>query len=274
MVNRTVSPLLSKDCTRNGHLLIAFQPIDFLTRNLWRGFSLLEPMDIHLWGIELNGSSDCRELCLPWLDEVEQQRAGRLVREEDRKDFVFAHGGLRAILSGYLGVSPDKVEMCRSVAGKPFLAEGRGGQSAITFNLSHAHGRALIAVSHGQEVGVDLERVRSDLEFTRLSERYFSPSEHSMIMQSSQENRAAQFFRYWVSKEAVVKAQGVGLQALSQCEILLGADGVCSEIRVPAGSQLRDDWSLRHLSCGKGWAAAVAAQGKGWVVRCGAVRLG
>ena len=129
--------------------------------------------------------------------------------------------------------------------------------------MSHAQGRALIAVSKGQEVGVDLERIRSDVEVAKLSERYFAPSEHATIMQSTQEQRAARFFRYWVAKEAVLKAQGVGLRALSQCEILLGADGVGAEVLVPAGSPLQDNWRVRLLSCGEGWEAAVAAQGSG-----------
>jgi 4'-phosphopantetheinyl transferase len=135
--------------------------------------------------------------------------------------------------------------------------------------MSHAHGRALIAVSKGQEVGVDLERIRSDVEVAKLSERYFTPFEHATIMQSTQEQRAARFFRYWVAKEAVLKAQGIGLQALSQCEILMAADGVGAEIRVPVGSPLQDEWRIRLLFCGEGWEAAVAAQGVDWVAQCG-----
>ena len=86
-------------------------------------------------------------------------------------------------------------------------------------------------------------------------------------MQSTQEQRAARFFRYWVAKEAVLKAQGIGLGALSQCEILLGADGVGAEVLVPVGAPLQDNWKIRLLSCGEGWEAAVAAQGVDWVVR-------
>jgi 4'-phosphopantetheinyl transferase len=122
----------------------------------------------------------------------------------------------------------------------------------------------------GQEVGVDLERIRPDIDVVKLSERYFAPSEHTRVMQADQEQRAERFFRYWVSKEAVLKAQGVGLQALSQCVVLLGADGAGAEIQVPEGSRLQDDWTVRLLSCGEGWEAAVAAQGKDWVVQCGA----
>ena len=259
-------------CIQDGDVLISFQSIEHLTGIERQGHTSLELNAVHLWGIELDGSPRCMERCAQWLDEEEQHRAARLVREEDRQRYVFAHGGLRAVLSRYLGIGPDVLAMYRSGAGKPSLTRDLRGQPAITFNMSHAHGRALIAVSKGQEVGVDLERIRSDVEVAKLSERYFAPSEHATIMQSTQEQRAARFFRYWVSKEAVLKAQGVGLQALSQCEILMAADGVGAEIRVPVGSPLQDNWRIRLLSCGEGWEAAVAAQGMDWVAQCGLMR--
>jgi 4'-phosphopantetheinyl transferase len=135
--------------------------------------------------------------------------------------------------------------------------------------MSHAHGRALIAVSKGREVGVDLERIRSDVEAAKLSKRYFAPSEQASIMELAQEQRAAKFFRYWVAKEAVLKAQGIGLRALSQCEIILGADGAGAEILVPAGSPLQNNWRVHLLSCDEEWEAAVAAKGGDWAVQCG-----
>ena len=250
-------------------MLISFQPIERLIDIDRQSHLSLELNAVQLWGIVLDGSSRCLERCRQWLDEGEQQRAARLVREEDRSRFVLAHGGLRAVLSRYLGTGPGMIALHRSAEGKPFLTKELDGQPTITFNMSHAHGRALIAVSMEREVGVDLERIRPDVEVAKLSERYFAPSEHTRIMEADQEQRAGRFFRYWVSKEAVLKAQGVGLQALSQCVVLLGADGVGAEIRVPEGSRLQDDWTVRLLSCGEGWEAAVAAQGKDWVVLCG-----
>ena len=240
-----------------------------MTGTEWLGHSRLERNVIHLWGIELDGSSHCLERCAQWLDKEEQHRAGRLVREEDRQRYVLAHGGLRAVLSRYLGVDPGVVELCRDEVGKPFVTRKSRGQSLITFNMSHAQGRALIAVSMGQEVGVDLERIRQGIEVEKLSERYFAPSEHALIMQLTEEQRVPRFFRYWVAKEAVLKAQGIGLQALHQCEILLGTEGVDAEVLVPEGFPLYNNWRVRLLSCDEGWEAAVAAQGKDWVAQCG-----
>ena len=247
-------------------VLMVFQPIEQVMGTEWHGHSGLELQVVHLWGIDLDGPPCCLERCAEWLDEEERQRAARLVREEDRRRYVFAHGGLRAVLSRYLGISPGIIAMHRSEGGKPSLTKEREGDSAITFNMSHAHSRALIAVSMGQEVGVDLERIRSDVEAAKLSERFFAPSEHVTIMQLSQKQRIARFFRYWVAKEAVLKAQGIGLQALSQCEIILGADGLSAEVLVPEGSPLQNNWRVRLLSCDEGWEAAVAAQGGDWKI--------
>ena len=229
----------------------------------------VENRAIHIWSFSLDGSLSFLEQCRSWLSEDERGRAARFIRQQDRIHYVLAHGGLRAVLSRYLRIGPDDVKLFRSKAGKPFVTRELGGQSAITFNMSHAHGRALIAVSNGQEVGVDLERIRLDVEVAKLSERYFAPSEHATIMQLPQTQHAARFFRYWVAKEAVLKAQGIGLRALSQCEILMGADGVGAEVLVSAGSPLEHNWGVRLLSCDEGWEAAVAARGVDWIVQSG-----
>ena len=249
--------------------VMAFPSIGLIATAAWWAPVTMEDRTIHVWAFSLDGSLSFMEQCRSWLSEDERGRAGRFIHRQDQVRFVLAHGGLRAVLSRYLGIAPDVVELDRTEGGKPFLTRERRGQSAITFNMSHAHGRALIAVSRGQEVGVDLERIRSGVEVAKLSERYFALSEHTAIMQSAQEQRAARFFRYWVAKEAVLKAQGIGLRALSQCEILLGAEGGGAEVLVPAGSPLQNNWRVRILSCDEGWEAAVAAQRVDLVAQCG-----
>jgi len=239
---------------------ILFQPIECLATTQRQDDIQLEPTTIHLWGITLNGSSHCLKQCGEWLDERERERAARLVREQDRIHYVLSHGGLRAILSRYLNVGPDSISFDRSASGKPVLAKELCDRSVITFNLSHAHGRALIAVSNGQEVGVDLESVRSEVNASALSERYFACSEHAAIMQAPEEQRTTRFFRYWVAKEALLKAQGIGLRGLSDCEIFLEADGVPTDIRPRLGAHFTNPLRVRLLRCEKGWEAAVAAR--------------
>jgi 4'-phosphopantetheinyl transferase len=256
----------------DSNVLISFQSIEYLTDTTRRDQTSLERNAVHLWGIDLDKSPDCLDRCVQWLDEEERRRAIRMVREKDRHRYILAHGGLRAVLSRYVGIDPDVITVDRSEVGKPSLKKELRGRPAITFNMSHAHGRALIAVSKGQEVGVDLERIRSDVEVTKLSQRYFTPSEHAAIMQSAQEQRATSFFRYWVAKEAVLKVQGVGLRGLSQCEIILGKDGAGADVQVPTVSPIQNTLKVCFLSCGEGWTAAVAAQAVDSVVQCGLAR--
>jgi len=250
-------------------VLISFLSIERLADTSRQDHICLEPDSVHLWGIELDGSQRCLERCSGWLDDVERHRAARLVREDTRQRYMLTHGGLRAVLSRYLGVNPDVVALDRSATGKPFLKNELRDRLPITFNLSHAHDRALIAISKGQEVGVDLEFVRTDIEVANLSQRFFTPSEHAAIMQATEERRATRFFRYWVAKEALLKAQGIGLGGLPDCEIVFEADGVDTDVRARLGARFPNTLRVRLLPCEKGWEAAVAAQRLGAVKQCG-----
>jgi 4'-phosphopantetheinyl transferase len=260
-----------KGCSLNpgvGGLVLAFPSIELVATTGWSSPIELEDRAIHTWGFSLDESLSFLEQCRSWLSEDERGRAARFIRRQDHLRYVLAHGALRAVLSRYLLIGPSDIELSRSEVGKPIVMGESGGPSSISFNMSHAHGRALIAVSKGQEVGVDLERIRSDIEVAKLSERYFAPSEHATIMQSTYELRAARFFRYWVAKEAVLKAQGIGLRALSQCEILMGPNGVGTEVVVRREPPDEHNWRVRLLSCDEGWEAAIAARGVGWVAQC------
>ncbi len=239
---------------------IIFQPIERLATTQRQDQIHLEPKTIHIWGIMLDGSSHCLKRCGEWLDERERERATRLVRERDREHYVLSHGGLRAVLSRYLDISPDSVGFDLSTSGKPILTRELCDRSAITFNLSHAHGRALLAVSRTQEVGIDLELVRPDIQVEQLSKRFFAPQEHTAVLQSPAEQRTAVFFRYWVAKEAVLKAQGIGLRGLAGCEVTLGADHGGKVAQVQVDSNPLDTMNVQLFSCDDGWEAAVAAQ--------------
>jgi 4'-phosphopantetheinyl transferase len=252
-------------------LPLPFHPVDAVLDVQGKDLCRLDATTITVWGVTLDGPQACQDRCRSVLSDEESTRANRFIRDEDRRRYIVAHGCLRVLLGHHLNVEPGAVTLQLGPAGKPVLCRTTHG-SDLSFNLSHAHGLALIAIAQGREVGIDLERIRPDVEVEKLSTRYFSPGEQTTIMQSAQEERPARFFRYWVAKEAVLKAQGVGLRSLSQCEVLLAADGAEAEVLAPADSLRRDSWTIRFLSCGDGWDGAVAAQGNDWTARGGLVR--
>lgn len=225
---------------------------------------------IDVWPLLLAGEDAEYGCCLDWLDSRERERAARFLRRQDRERYVLAHGGLRFILGLYLGLAPARIEFSLTSTGKPILAGLRPEQTAVTFNLSHAHGNAMIAISQGREVGVDLEMIREDVEALKLAERFFSDREQLHVRSTAPESRSREFFHYWVAKEAVLKAEGVGLASLQACEIDWSSGSDRDGVPVRLAGRSHVPWVVKSLDCGPGWVGAVAAQGSDWKINlCG-----
>ena len=94
------------------------------------------------------------------LSPDERARALRLVREADRHRFIAGRALLRRTLAGCLGVPAEAIRFDYSAAGKPALAAGFEA-SDLRFNASASGGVALVALRHGGDVGVDVERIRA-----------------------------------------------------------------------------------------------------------------
>src|SRR5262249_13222897 len=82
---------------------------------------------------------------------------------------------------------------------------------SLTFNVSHSHELALIAVARISNLGIDIERLREPEHCIDLARRYFAPSEYSVIEKATERDRADLFVRAWTAKEAVIKSLGLGL---------------------------------------------------------------
>jgi 4'-phosphopantetheinyl transferase len=226
----------------------------------------IEPDTIHVWSFALEGPPAFVDVCRGSLSSEERQRADRFVFARDRVYHTIAHGVLRHLLSRYCGLAPGSLDFDISAAGKPSL-HARGATSApLRFNLSHSNGRALLGVSD-QELGIDLERVRSNIESLEISRHYFFGSEREAIERAAPVARDSLFFRYWVAKEAVLKAQGIGLGfPLERFRVDFLEGGSAARIETLDPLLLERDWTVRMLPCEAGWAGAVAARGEDWNV--------
>ncbi|HEV2436441.1 MAG TPA: 4'-phosphopantetheinyl transferase superfamily protein [Verrucomicrobiae bacterium] len=229
---------------------------------------VLGPDEVHVWRATLDQTPSQIRSFRHNLAADERARAERFHFERDRGHFIVARGVLRAILGGYLNRAPECLSFCYSSYGKPALA-GESGGDAIRFNVSHSHGIALYAVTRGREVGVDLERIRSNLAVAEIAERFFSRREVAALRSLSTEEQREVFFRCWTRKEACFKARGEGLSLpLDQMDVSLtpGEPGA-----VPGGqpdSSEASRWSLQELAPAPGYVAALAVEGQGWRLAC------
>jgi 4'-phosphopantetheinyl transferase len=226
---------------------------------------LVEPHTVHAWCFKLYGAPDTVGHCRGLLSAHERNRADRFVFEHDRTHYTVAHGVLRALLARYCGVAPAALVFEASAAGKPTLVSPA---TRLRFNLTHSHDRGLIGVTMDRELGVDLERVRLDIEALSISRHYFFGTEREAIEAAPPFERENAFFRYWVAKEAVLKAEGIGLGfALDRFQVAFSPAADTATIDTLDPVALSADWTVRMLPCETGWFAAVAARGTDWVVR-------
>ena len=212
--------------------------------------------EIHVWRAPLTCSPYALAALEATLSSDEKIRAARFHFPRDRDSFIAARGILRQLLAGYAHIPPAKLNFATGPQGKPYLP-AQNAPAPITFNLSHSHGLALYAFAVGRELGIDLEFIRPDISGEEIATRYFAPEEVAELLALPAEQRPEAFFLCWTRKEAYIKARGEGLQIpLTTFHVSL-TPGQPELLSSPDASR----WTLRALTPGAGYAAALVAEG-------------
>ena len=211
--------------------------------------------EVRVWLIRADEAELCSACCADLLSLAERERAARFKFEKDRRLYTVAHAALRSILAGYLNVAPGDLEFEIGRRGKPRLAP-TFSKDSLEFNLSHSSEVALIAVTREREIGVDVEHVKKEFAFAEVAERYFTTREVSAIRALPEDLQRRAFYQCWTSKEAFLKAKGVGLSGeLDEVEILLDGQDLVRVKGTLAG------WYLSELSPCDGYVGAVVLEG-------------
>jgi 4'-phosphopantetheinyl transferase len=243
--------------------VLKFDPVRFVPEE--KPTPLIEiPSGVaQVWGFILDVDGVDRTTATRCLSREEVERADRVTSDRHRQQFIAAHVALRTVLSRYCGRLPHALVLQKTSEGKPFLT----GTTAIRFNLTHSHGRALIAVTGDREVGVDLEKLRPEIDVMRLTDRFLSSSDRAFIEGGDPAQRHTRFLQAWVIREAVFKAEGSGMRfPLHHDHVELSEDGRTARLVRGSGRLEGKDLSVRFLSLEPGWVGAVAAEGTDWTV--------
>jgi 4'-phosphopantetheinyl transferase len=175
---------------------------------------------------------------------------------------------LRALLGRYLKLEPAKVQFVYNAWGKPTLAPG-SGQAALQFNVSHSGELALYAFARQAEVGIDIEFIRTDLDYEEIAERFFSSHERATLRSLPAQVKGESFFRCWTRKEAYIKAKGQGLSIpLDQFSVTLRPGEPARLLHVQGDPQAAQRWSIQELAPDSGYLAALVVEGDGWQPKC------
>jgi 4'-phosphopantetheinyl transferase len=116
-----------------------------------------------------------------------------------------------------LGLRGNLENWSRSPSGKPRLPTG-----SAEFSISHTAGVTVCALSPGSPLGVDAEVLKpvDHAEF----KAFFSPAEMRAIQAAPSPWR--ELLRLWTAKEAVLKAEGIGLLGDPAGLDVLGGDPI------------------------------------------------
>jgi 4'-phosphopantetheinyl transferase len=202
------------------------------------------------------------------LSDDERRRADRFLHKSDGARWTVARGALRHLLSRYCGVPPRAIAFDQGAAGKPSIAAAAYPHRAVNFNLAHSHGRAMLAVAANRPVGIDLEQLRGDFDPMPLARHYFFEREFEAIATIPVVDQRDAFFRHWVAKESVLKAQGVGLSIpLDRFFVTFDTDKTFARVYSLDLQKLDSDWFVRLLALQEGWHAAITAHGEDWDLR-------
>lgn len=224
---------------------------------------------IHVWGWLLDSCFDSAGQAksqIRLLDAKELERFHRFHFECDRARFAFAHANVRRILGAYLDREPEHILFSANTFGKPELVT-EAQTRTLHFNLSHSRSVALLAVSIDTELGVDVEDLRP-IE-PEVAESHFSPTELAALSSLEGEAWLQGFYHCWTRKEAILKAEGVGLNLpLYSFDVSLipGLPAKLLGVRPPA--VFHHPWTLHNLATPLGTVAALAAGSLHAEVRC------
>ncbi len=188
------------------------------------------------------------------LSTDEQQRADRFLLSAARDRFVVTRAALRWLLSSYLKEDPRTLRFRYEEHGKPMLEE-RHTEHGWHFSVSHAHTLSLIAVARGGAVGVDIERIRDNVAYLELAQRFFPADDAARLRQLPEAEQRRAFFVYWSRREALAKASGKGLAQAART----GGAEVAGDTLV---------WRVADLSPPAEYTAAVAVFAEAQRVAC------
>lgn len=216
--------------------------------------------ELNLWLIDMDEAANLVDSFYPLLSEDEKARSARLIIPVVRNRFILARGAMRVLIADAVSCTPEALQFVYGVHGKPALRNCP--DSGVQFNISHSAGMALLAVNRHCPVGVDIERVRPDRPFLKLSERFFSGFESAELASLPESYVMDGFYSCWTRKEAYLKAIGTGLATpLNAFDVTLRPEDAPALYGQRIDPDETSRWRIFNVEVPPGYRAAVAT---GW----------
>ena len=218
---------------------------------------------VDIWRLSLDEDIGDAAPFLDCLNREEQSRADTLKAPHRRKQFIMVQACLKKILAGIINKKESRIHLPRTGHGKPYIDEQFQGER-IYFTLAHSNGQAVIALTLGQELGVDIEKINPDRDCRSLSRRFFSAREQAALSWLEDDELCSAFYACWARKEAFIKAEGSGVAyGLGSFDVSVAVHSGPSEITLHRAVGMHKPWFNISLECEPDYAGALAVPDAG-----------
>lgn len=167
---------------------------------------------VKVWSLDLSMISErCWHYYKGCLCIEELERYNRIIDFNQKQQFLASKVLLKWAMSNELNVDPLMVKLSYLEHGKPVIHQCHN-QPSLAFNLAHTFGLVVCAIGHNTQIGVDVEYLDRDFEFSEIQDFVFSTSEKGQFYMTDPALKKNLFYKTWTMKEAYLKAIGVGLK--------------------------------------------------------------
>ena len=195
---------------------------------------------VYVWTVDLSLIAEVPSEWLTLLGADEFVRCQRFRLAKDRTAFAAAHAATRVALASFVRLSPLALRFAKNRYGKPLLMEN----PRCHFNLSHTQDGVAVAVAWDREIGIDIEKLDRAFYDPGLMQAVCSEAELSWLQRMEATYQAYGFLKLWTAKEAVMKAEGLGL-SLPPRSVWVDSRGDTARVIGPSG-RVRQCWALWH----------------------------
>ena len=218
----------------------------------------ISPHHVDIWLISTELGEEQVRAYRQSLTQAELARARKFKPVFKYREYIVTRGLLRQALSRVSGLDMAGIDFDYGEHGKPCLGSGMPGE-AIAFNVSHSHGLALVALTLGGRLGVDLEKIRTEVEWRSLARRYFSGAEFRALDEFPEDLRLKAFFTCWTRKEAFVKALGAGVAyGLKEFDVSIDPDEAYAALTLRRPDEDAARWLIKNIPVPGNHVAALA----------------
>lgn len=144
------------------------------------------------------------------LDPEERMRAGGFRSLVDRNRFVLAHAVLRIAVGWAAHVAPDLIEFRTGPRWNRAPELSRPFGLNLNLSLSHSGSYVAIGLCLAHSLGIDIEENSPIEDLNGLARSVLGEDEFDLWLSVNGSEQAALIYRFWTSKEAALKAYGLG----------------------------------------------------------------